>query len=55
MRWCGIELGVQSEPGGTSATGFWSSEPRRWRVRAAAQAGDWCGSSTGREGDDGEH
>jgi hypothetical protein len=51
---CGIESGGQSELGSTSAAGFWSPEPRRRRVRMAAHAGDWCGGSTGREGDDGE-
>jgi hypothetical protein len=55
MQWCGIELGGQSEPGGTSAAGFRSSELRRRRIQAAAHAGDRCGSPTGREEDAGEH
>jgi hypothetical protein len=55
MWWGGIEPGDQSEATGTSAAGFWSSEPRRRRVRAAAHAGDRCGHATGQTEDDGEH
>jgi hypothetical protein len=55
MRWCGIEPGDQGESCGGGAATYWSSECRRWRVRAAAVTGDQCGDTTEGVGGDGMH
>jgi hypothetical protein len=52
---CGIDPGGAYELLGGGAADIWSSEHRRWRVRAAAFDGDRCGDATERVRGDGMH